>query len=140
MFGATFAVNRLVHLVYIGTIPEEFEVNHIDGNKLNNTKDNLEAITAQLNQKHAHDTGLRNKESYAHLGRIDNSGMNNGMAKLSSEDVMLYRMAFDSNILSIKEISRKTGMRRKSITDMLNSRTYKNVAYRITRSTWFEEN
>ncbi len=140
MFGATFAVNRLVYLVYIGEIPDDYEVNHIDGDKLNNAKENLEAVTPGLNKIHARVTGLLNDDSYSHLKLIDNSGANNGMAKLSAENVNFYREAFDKSILSIKEISIKTGMRRKSVTDMLNAKTYKNVEYRITRSTWFEEN
>jgi len=94
MFGLTFAVNRLVHLVYIGPIPEGYVVDHIDDDKLNNHKSNLQAISEDHNKAKAILTG-RTANLGAHLKDIDNNGANNGMAKLSEEDVLLYREAFD---------------------------------------------
>jgi hypothetical protein len=45
----------IVHLLYVGVIPEDHIVNHKDGNKHNNHPDNLEAITIQANALHARD-------------------------------------------------------------------------------------
>lgn len=53
------SVHRLVALAYLDN-PENFPIiNHKDGDKLNNHKDNLEWCTASHNQRHAIDTGLR---------------------------------------------------------------------------------
>jgi hypothetical protein len=41
------------------TNPSELEVNHIDGNKLNNSLENLEWVTKQENLSHAWDNNLR---------------------------------------------------------------------------------
>lgn len=47
-------VHRLVYETFIGAVPDGLEINHKDGNKLNNALDNLEAITHQENIKHSY--------------------------------------------------------------------------------------
>lgn len=54
-----FSVHRLVALNFIENPSNKREVNHIDGNKLNNCVDNLEWITSSDNQKHAFGLGLQ---------------------------------------------------------------------------------
>jgi len=51
-------VHRVVVETFIGEIPKDMEVNHIDGVKSNNELSNLEVVTRSENQKHAHKTGL----------------------------------------------------------------------------------
>lgn len=60
----TFYLHRLVAMAFI-PVPEEVseqtdkpEVNHIDGNKDNNAKSNLEWVTSKQNKKHAIDNDL----------------------------------------------------------------------------------
>lgn len=56
-----YSLHRLVVKYFVSGEKEYFEVNHIDGNKLNNRFDNLEWISHKENMKHAHDSGLNNK-------------------------------------------------------------------------------
>jgi HNH endonuclease/NUMOD4 motif len=51
-------VHRLVALAFIGPIPEGLQVNHKDGDKVNNSVDNLEYVTLQENVRHRDENGL----------------------------------------------------------------------------------
>jgi|LGVE01.1.fsa_nt_gb hypothetical protein len=51
-------VHRAVAEAFIGTIPKNKEVNHKDGNKMNNIVSNLEIVTRSENATHAVKMGL----------------------------------------------------------------------------------
>lgn len=53
------SVHRLVATAYCEGADDNLQVNHKDGNKTNNSADNLEWVTPGQNQKHAYDTGLK---------------------------------------------------------------------------------
>ena len=56
--GSAFKVSRLVAKYFVENPNNYREVNHKDGNKLNNTSENLEWCTRSHNTKHAWDLGL----------------------------------------------------------------------------------
>lgn len=51
-------VHRLIAQTFLPNPDNKTEVNHIDGNKLNNNVSNLEWVTSSENKVHARDTGL----------------------------------------------------------------------------------
>lgn len=51
--------HRLLALTFVEGFRVGLQVNHIDGNKLNNNLDNLEWVTAKENIRHAHRLGLK---------------------------------------------------------------------------------
>ena len=56
------SIHRLLAIHYIPNPENKEQVNHIDGDKLNNSLDNLEWVTRSENTKHAYDTGLMKKK------------------------------------------------------------------------------
>lgn len=60
IFNKTYALHRLVALTFIENPENKEQVNHIDGNKLNNAVSNLEFVTNQENQIHKYKIGLGN--------------------------------------------------------------------------------
>jgi len=56
----TFLLHRLVALTFLENPENKETVNHMDGNKLNNTIDNLEFATNQEQEIHKHTIGLGN--------------------------------------------------------------------------------
>lgn len=60
-------VHKLVASAFCKKIDGECEVNHIDGNKENNSYENLEWVEHNKNLKHAYESGLR-KQDVSHRG------------------------------------------------------------------------
>ena len=57
--GKNRRVHRLVALSFLPNPDRLPEVNHLDGDKSNNSSGNLEWVSSSQNQQHAYDTGLQ---------------------------------------------------------------------------------
>jgi len=68
----------------LGRRRDDWQVNHIDGDKTNNTETNLEYVTHAANKRHAAAIGLMA------------SGVRNGSAKLAVDQVTAIRASSDS--------------------------------------------
>ena len=66
-----YFIHRLVALHFCDGYSENFVVNHIDGNKLNNKADNLEWITRSANDKHAYRKKLRISNNKTKVAKKD---------------------------------------------------------------------
>jgi hypothetical protein len=65
------AIHRLVCAAFRGCEPfRRADVNHLDGDKFNNTASNLEWTTRSQNQRHAADIGLKPHGERSHLSKL----------------------------------------------------------------------
>lgn len=63
-------VHRLVAEIYIPNPDNKAQVNHKDGNKLNNHVSNLEWVTVSENIQHMYDTGLKTYKPLHYKGKF----------------------------------------------------------------------
>ena len=109
-------IHRLVANAFIDNIDNKPQINHIDGNKLNNHVDNLEWVTAQENLTHAVDIGL-----------LDNvSGEGHYKAKLTNKDVVKIRQRV-SNGENYQSIADDYGVVKSTIGFLINGKTWSRV-------------
>ena len=100
-----FFVHRLVAAAFIGPLPNEKQVNHIDGKKLNNLSSNLEYVTHLENMQHASRTGL--------LKAI--CGANHCRAKLTDKDVLEIRATYADGGVTQRKLADKYGVDKANI-------------------------
>ncbi len=82
--------HRLVAFAFCSGYHEGLEVNHKDGNKLNNKADNLEWVTSSENQKHAYATGLQKVSGGAVVNKKPIKCISLGICKSGLNEMQRY--------------------------------------------------
>jgi len=106
----SYVIHRLVAMVFIPNPKNKPQVNHIDGNKLNNNVSNLEWCTAKENIRHAFRTGLYKKP-------ITNEQV---------KELRKYKTAFLNKELTLKQIGDKFGIDLSTAGKMLRNQSRTN--------------
>ena len=114
-----FLAHRLVAIAFLGKIPENHEVNHLDGNKQNNSILNLEYVTRSENNKHAYRTGLMHK------------GDNHCNACLTSEQVIQIVELHDHSGLGYRKLGQMFGVERTTIQAIIKGRSWSHLTGRL---------
>lgn len=108
-----FLVHRLIALAFIPNPKNKPCINHIDGNKLNNSINNLEWCTYAENNQHAYDIGLNVK--------LD--GEKNHNSKLTKEKIKEIRKSNLSN----EELSEMYLVNKSTICKIKNGKAWKHI-------------
>lgn len=100
--GKRYKIHRLVAETFIPNPEDKREVNHKDGDKLNNRADNLEWATRSENQKHAYKIGLQ-KSSKKQKQAVSKWNKENRIKsvhqyKLNGEPIKTYKSCYDCSI------------------------------------------
>jgi len=103
--GYNRSLHRLIAIHFIPNPENKPEINHKDGNKLNNRIDNLEWCTSKENRRHAFDIGLQ-------VGR---SGEKHHNCKLTEKQI-LEIVELRKNGVSQKEVAKLYGVHKNHIT------------------------
>lgn len=110
-------LHRLVAGAFIENPLNKPCVNHKDGDKLNNSVDNLEWVTHQENVIHEYATGLCK-------GPTGESG---GGHKLTEKQVLTIRNSHKENILTRKEMARMFDVSYRTILEICLRRTWRYI-------------
>ena len=108
-------VHRLLAMTFIPNKDNLPFINHKDGNKLNNSIENLEWCTHSFNMKHAFKMGL-----------INNTGQNNGMSKLNDIKAKEIKLLLLKG-LSQQKIANIYGVSRSAVLKIKRNLTWCNV-------------
>lgn len=112
-------VHHLVAKAFIPNPKNLPHVNHIDGNKLNNKKENLEWCTPSENMKHAIRTGLNKALKH---------GEESSNAKLTEKEIKEIRMKYVPYKYTMKMLAEEYGVTPDNIKIILSRKIWKNVA------------
>lgn len=107
-----YFVHRLVAMEYLPNPNNYPQVNHKDGNKLNNCVDNLEWCTPEWNQLHVSKV----------LGK--RIGESNGNARLSNQQACEIRDRYLSGYYSQRQLSKVFGISQPNIGKIVRSESY----------------
>lgn len=110
-------IHQVMCLYFKGEYPEGMQINHIDGNKINNRIENLEIVTPKENYAHAKKMGLI---------RIT-KGEEHFRAKLTEGNVLKMRQMYKTGKYFHRELAEKFGVTKSVATRAISGTTWKHV-------------
>lgn len=110
LYGKQMPLHRVVASIFIPNPENKPEVNHINGNKMDNRVENLEWVTSSENQIHAVKNRLQPKAVYTYKG------------KFSEEQREEIKRLWNSGDLSKREIAKKYNVSHTCINDIINEK------------------
>lgn len=112
-----YSVHLLVMEAFNPKPKEGLEVNHKDGNKENNSIDNLEWVTHSGNMKHAYVSGLQ----------IPVNGESHGKSKLTEALVISIRTEYQTGSYTQKDLAQRFGVNKSTISRVISNKIWTHV-------------
>lgn len=115
----SLSIHKIITLAFYGERMQGQEVNHKDGNKLNNSIINLEYCTRSDNVKHSYDNGLQSPMR----------GEDNASSKLTDKDVIMIKCAKmkGGRFWGRNEIAKKLGISAGHVKDIANDKSWNHI-------------
>lgn len=113
----TYFIHRLVATHFVKNPKNKPQVNHIDGNSLNNNYKNLEWCTSSENVQHASRLGLLNIKK----------GEESNLSKLTKKEVLEIRSKYIPKINTYSKLAKEYGVTKIAILDIIKRRTWKHI-------------
>lgn len=110
----SFAVHRLVALVYLDNPENKPCVNHIDGDKFNNHVSNLEWCTHSENAIHAVETGLKG-QTINHYRSLD-------------ESIVKSICSLLQDGFRVKDVAESCGVKSQDVSDIKSGKNYQDIS------------
>lgn len=108
-------IHRMVALAFLGLPPAGKEyVNHIDGDKANNTPENLEWCSIQENLRH----------NYEVLGRTARAGLDDGF--MTDDTVRAIRILRDAG-MNGRQISRAVSRKYNTVMSVITNKAWRHI-------------
>ncbi len=110
-------IHRWLYITFVGDIPKTHQINHKDGNKINNNLQNLELVTPKENTQHAWASGLAKKQV----------GEKTSLAKLTKNKILKIR---EMHLLGQSQvhIAKHFGIHQTNVHYILKGKTWNHVA------------
>lgn len=110
-------VCRLIASTFIKNTYNKSQVNHMDGNKLNDSVENLEWVTASENQIHR----------YSVLKKGAPTGEHHAHSKMSNKKVKKLRMLYLKGNYSQYELAVKYGISQPTVSEIISKKLWVNI-------------
>jgi hypothetical protein len=108
-----FYLHQIIASIFVQNKNNKEQVNHKDGNKLNNKACNLEWVTNQENRDHAVKHGLHAR------GEV--------CSKFTNENIIEIRRLYDNKILSQYKIAKLFNSRQQTISKIVRREAWKHI-------------
>jgi hypothetical protein len=116
-------IHRLVAKAFIPNLENKPEINHVNGNRLDNRVENLEWATPKENMRHAFDTGLNKGPNV----NGNQQGEKHPISKLTEIQIIEIRRLYKEGGISQSQIGRKFGITQAHTGKIINKILWKHI-------------